>query len=43
VGPHRALRSPAGRLAMILYTVGGVLAVVLLVYLFVALLRPELF
>jgi K+-transporting ATPase KdpF subunit len=43
VGPHRALRSPARRRPMILYAIGGVLAVVLLVYLFVALLRPELF
>jgi K+-transporting ATPase KdpF subunit len=43
VGPRRALRSPAGRLTMILYSIAGALAVLLLVYLFVALLRPELF
>jgi K+-transporting ATPase KdpF subunit len=37
------VRSTARRRAMILYTAGGVIAVVLLLYLFVALLRPEIF
>jgi K+-transporting ATPase KdpF subunit len=44
VGFHRPLRPHlAQEPSMLIYVVGGVVAVVLLVYLFVALLAPERF
>jgi K+-transporting ATPase KdpF subunit len=42
VGPRQALRAPVGDRAM-LYAVGGIVALGLLVYLTVALLKPEIF
>ncbi len=44
VGLRTAVRAPDGRLGMtLLYVVAGVIALALLFYLFVALLKPEAF
>jgi K+-transporting ATPase KdpF subunit len=43
LGAHQAVRAGVRRDAMLLYVVGGVVAVGLMVYLVVALLKPELF
>jgi K+-transporting ATPase KdpF subunit len=44
VGVRQAVRTPHGRQSMtVLYIVAGVIALALLIYLFVALLKPEAF
>jgi K+-transporting ATPase KdpF subunit len=44
VGVREAVRTPDGRQGMtLLYVIAGVIALALLIYLFVALLKPEAF
>jgi K+-transporting ATPase KdpF subunit len=44
VGVRESVRTPDGRPSMtVLYVVAGVIALALLIYLFVALLKPEAF
>jgi K+-transporting ATPase KdpF subunit len=44
VGVRKSVRAPDGRQSMtVLYVIAGVIALALLIYLFVALLKPEAF
>jgi K+-transporting ATPase KdpF subunit len=44
VGIRKSVRAPDGRQSMtVLYVIAGVIALALLIYLFVALLKPEAF